>query len=104
MDKLKEELVLAEMEERDAKLEACDIEGVLAFAEHVVCNAARLWMEFSTDQKQRLQTVLFPQGATFSNKGFGTAVTSPLFNLLQQKEESKSRMATLRGFEPLLPP
>lgn len=79
MDKLKEELVLAEMEEHDAKLEAYDIEGVLAFAEHVVCNAARLWMEFSTDQKQRLQTVLFSQGVTFSNEAFGTTVLAHFY-------------------------
>ena len=28
--------------------------------QHAILNAARLWTEFSSDQKQRLQKVLFP--------------------------------------------
>ena len=54
------------MLEREAKLEEYDVDGELAFAEHVVLNPARLWTEFSSEQKQRLQKVLFPQGVTFA--------------------------------------
>ena len=49
-----------------AKLEGYDVEAVLNFAEHVILNAARLWTEFLSDQKQRLEKVLFPQGVTFA--------------------------------------
>ena len=35
-----------------------DVEGVLAFAEYVLTNAGRLWVEASLEQKQRLQKVL----------------------------------------------
>ena len=69
-----------------------------------ILNAARLWTEFSSEQKQRLQKVLFPQGVTFTGGEFGTAATCFLFNLLQKPEEEKSRMATLPGIEPGLPP
>ena len=103
-DKLNEKIVLAEMQERKAKLEGYDVEGVLAFAEHVILNAARLWTEFSSDQKQRLQKVLFPEGMTFKNGEFGTSVTCPLFNVLDKVEGEKSRLATLPGIEPGLPP
>ncbi len=60
-DKIREELALAELELHEIRLEELDVEGVLAFAEHLLTNAARLWMEASLDQKQRLQTVFFPE-------------------------------------------
>ena len=104
LDKLNEEITLAEMQERDAKLEGYDMEGVLAFAEHVVLNAGRLWTEFSSDQKERLQKVLFPEGVTFSSGEFRTAATCPLFKLLEEPEGEKVSLATLTGIEPVLPP
>lgn len=44
-DQLREQLALAEIELNDAVLDQLDVDGVLAFAEHVVTNAARLWMD-----------------------------------------------------------
>ncbi len=92
------------MQQRDAKLEEYDVEGVLAFVEHVIRNAGRLWTEFSSDQKQRLQKVLFAEGVIFERDEFRTSVTSPLFNMLEKPEVEKSRMATLPGIEPGLHP
>jgi hypothetical protein len=45
-------------------------------------NAARLWTEFSSDQKQRLQKVLFPQGMTFADGIYKTHETCLFFKLL----------------------
>ena len=104
LDKLNEQIVLAEMQERDAKLEAYDVDAVLNFAEHVILNAARLWTEFSSDQKQRLQKVLFPDGVTFAGGSYGTAKTCLFFNLIPKSEAEKTRLATLPGIEPGLPP
>jgi hypothetical protein len=92
------------MEANDAKLDNFELEAVLKFSEHLVLNAARLWMEFSLEQKQRLQRVLFPEGVTFSENKFGTTVTSRIFNLLQQPQPEKTSLATPGGFEPPLPP
>ncbi len=103
-DKLNEQIMLAEMQERDAKLEGYDVEAVLAFAEHVILNAARLWTEFSSDQKQRLQKVLFPEGVTFAKGEFGTAATCPLFKLLEKPVGAESSLATLTGIEPVPSP
>jgi site-specific DNA recombinase len=100
LDKLNEQIVLAEMEEREAKLEGYDVEAVLAFAEHVVLNAARLWVEFPSDQKQRLQKVLFPEGVRFEDGIIQTTVTCLLFKLLPQAQGEKSTLATLPGIEP----
>ena len=104
LDKLNEQIVLAEMQERDAKLESYDVEAVLNFAEHVILNAARLWIEFSSDQKQRLQKVLFPQGVTFADGIYKTPETCLIFKLLQESEVEKTSLATLPGLEPGLPP
>ena len=104
LDKLNEEITLAEIAANDAKLDAFDVVVVLNFSEHVILNAARLWTEYSLAQKQRLQRILFPEGVTFTESGFGTAATSLIFNLLQQPEGEKTRMATPTGFEPVLPP
>ena len=103
-DKLNEQIVFAEMQERDAKLEGYDVEAVLAFAEHVLLNAARLWAEFSSDQKQRLQKVLFPEGVSFEKGIIQTAVTCLIFKLLPEAQGEKLSLATLPGIEPGLSP
>jgi site-specific DNA recombinase len=72
-DKLAEDTALAEMAVNDARIDELDIEGVLAFADHLLLNVARMWAEASPDQKQRLQRTLFPRGVTYGTDGFGTA-------------------------------
>jgi hypothetical protein len=104
LDKLNEQIMLAEMKEREAKLESYDVEAVLNFAEYVILNAARLWTEFASDQKQQLQKVLFPQGVTFAQGNYKTAETCLFFKLLQESEGEKTGLATLPGIEPGLPP
>jgi site-specific DNA recombinase len=104
LDKLNEQIMLAEGQERDAKLESYDVEPVLNFAEHVILNAPKLWIEIASDQKQRLQKVFFPQGVTFENGNYGTAETCIFFNMIPKIEEGKSSLATLPGIEPGLPP
>src|SRR5580658_5151577 len=79
-------------------------QAVLNFAGHVILNAARLWTEFSSDQKQRLQKVLFPQGVTFAEGIYKTAETALFFKLLQESEGQKTGLATLTGIEPVHPP
>lgn len=83
--------MLAEMQERDAKLESYDVESVLNFAEHVILNAARLWTEFSSDQKQRLQKVLFPQGVTFEKGNYRNTETCLFFNMIPNSEAEKNK-------------
>lgn len=82
LDKLKEEMTLAEIQINEVRIEELDVEMVLNFSQYLFLNAARLWTEASLDQKQRLQKVLFPEGLTYGNEGFGTAKTSLVFNIL----------------------
>jgi site-specific DNA recombinase len=98
-DQLREQLALAEIELNDAVLDQLDIDGVLAFAEHVVTNAARVWIELDLVQKQRLQQTLFPEGLRFDGEKFGTAATCLAFKKLDGSGGSNSGMASPRGFE-----
>jgi site-specific DNA recombinase len=99
-DKLAEETALAEMARNDARIDELDIEGVLAFAEHLLLNVAPMWSEASLDQKQRLQRTLFPKGVTYGSDGFGTAETSLVFTMLDEIADPKTSEASPTGFEP----
>ena len=100
-DKLREDEALAQIALREAELEELDVGGVLAFAEHLLTNAARLWMEASLEQKQRLQHVFFPEGLRFDGQEFGTAVTCLAFKQLSSDQRVEVRMASPTGFEPV---
>ena len=81
-DKIREDIALARIELEDARVDEIDIEGLLGFAEHVLGNAARLWVEAPAEQKRRLQEVLFPKGLRLKDGRFGTAVTCLAFKQL----------------------
>ena len=93
-DRLREDLALAELELQQAKLEEIDVEGILGFAERTVTNAARLWVEASHEQKQRLQAAFFPEGLPFDGERFGTAPICLAFKQIEPSEESDSGVAS----------
>ena len=64
LDKLNEEIALADIEERDARIEELDIETAVTFGKFVLLNAVRLWSELPLGQKQRSQQVLFRLGCS----------------------------------------
>jgi hypothetical protein len=67
------EMATAERELNEAKFVELDVEAVLGYAENVFINAARMWEAMSSDQKQRFQQVLFPEGVQFGADGYRTA-------------------------------
>ena len=99
-DKLGEELAIAEIEERDARIEELDIQAAVEFGQYVLLNASRLWVEASFDQKQRLQDVLFPRGVQFKDGEYRTAETSMIFYHLESKPDKKEVLVALPGIEP----
>jgi hypothetical protein len=100
-DYLRERFALAEMELSDAVLEDLDVQGVLAFAEHLLANAARLWSELKLERRQQFQQILFPAGLPFDGEKFGTALTCLAFKRLGGNGESESNVASPTGFEPV---
>lgn len=91
LSRVKEELSLARMRLADAQLEEVDAEGELAFAEHLATNAARLWVEFSADQKRRFQRFAFPDGVRYARGAFLNPSMSPLFRGMVATEPPNER-------------
>ncbi len=93
--KLVEDLTLAEMELSDAKGEEIEIEVVLDFAEMLLLNASNLWKVAPAEQKQRLQRVLFPEGVSYSDGKYRTALTCLVFNGMQENGGEKESLVAL---------
>lgn len=85
----------AEQELRLAESRFLDLEGVLAFAEKIITSPARLWLESSLDQRQKLQKTFFPGGLAFDGQEFGTAPSSSFFSLLAGYSDEDSVLASL---------
>ena len=99
-DAIRQDILLAEMECHDTKLEALDVDGLLDYAERILLAPERQWLDSSLDQRQRLQKVLFPAGVTFADREFGTAEVCLLFKLLPQSEDEDNDLVRPRGLEP----
>lgn len=104
LDQLKEEIAAAETLEKEKHIEQLDIEAVLAYAEHLLLHAARLWIDANLDQKQRLQRVIFPNGVEFLDGEVLTSGTASLFKTLREIDLPFERLASPTGFEPVSPP
>jgi site-specific DNA recombinase len=102
--RLTAEIDEVQAELRNAEVEHIELEAVLAFAERIITRPARLWLESSLDQRQRLQKTLFPNGVDFDGTAFGTGSTSLFFSLLAGFSEVESYLASPTGFEPVLSP
>jgi hypothetical protein len=82
-DKLREELTLAQIDRHTEAVDELDVQGILAFAEHILPRASDLWVQASLDQKQRVQQLFFPEGVAFDGNRFNrTAATATFFNYL----------------------
>jgi hypothetical protein len=101
---LKEKLkALAEIDERETQIEEMDIQAV-GFGEFVLLNASRLWVRLSSNQKQRLQQTIFPQGVQFENGAYRTSETSIVFIELEPEKFKKEGLVALTGIEPVFQP
>ena len=98
------EIDAAESKLRETESDVLDLEDVLAFARKIVTSPARLWLESSIDQRQKLQLTFFPDGLTFDREKFGTPASSLFFSLLGGISEDQSLLASPTGFEPVLSP
>ena len=72
----------------------------MGFAETVLLDASRLWLNGDADQKQRLQWALFPEGLRFEDGTIGTGVTCLAFSSLAAFGGTEVRMASPSGIEP----
>ncbi len=103
-DLLGGEIGLVRMELHETTLEVYNLESILSFAERVLTDASRLWMNFELDQRQRFQQLIFPEGLEYDGERFRTAPTCGMFTYLQQIGAGKDHLASPTGIEPVLPP
>jgi hypothetical protein len=104
VDRFSQEIATIETALHEARIDEVDVEGIVGFAEQTVGNASSVWLESTTDQKQRLQRVLFRDGVTYSPDGkFGTTGISTAYKLLSVAPARKDGVASPTGFEPVLP-
>jgi hypothetical protein len=100
ISRLRSELTVAKLERSEAQIEETDVEGILAFAEYVIGNAAALWLNASASDRVALQGAFFPEGVEWDGTGFGTAPTCLAFKQLKNVEGVENGMASPPGFEP----
>jgi site-specific DNA recombinase len=103
-ERIDQDIVVAEIEANESRLDQLDVETALAFAEYVLTNAARLWREADLDQRQRLQRVLFPSGAVLKDGKVSTPVICSIYSWLGANEGQNANLASPTGFEPVLAP
>lgn len=102
LDRISEAEALNRMRLHEAQIEEIDAEGVLRFAEHLARNAARLWLEFDPQQRQRFQGFVFPRGLTLMDGELLNPEISPLFQEDRGEivPESENGRREWTGFEP----
>lgn len=78
-----------------------DVDGNLHFAQHVLTDASRIWVEIEPEAKRRFEQHLYPDGLAYEpDAGFRTAPNCPLFRPLELPRESASRVVHPGGLEP----
>jgi site-specific DNA recombinase len=93
LNKLNEAIALAEINERDTRIEETDVQAAVRFGEFILLSAPRLWVQLSLKQKQRLQQVIFP----LEDGVYRTAQTSMVFYELEAGQSRKSKFGSANG-------
>ena len=92
---------MAKIEHHAEAVDELDVEGLLAFAERILPRTADMWVQASLDQKQRLQSLFFPEGIAFDGIRFNrTAVTAPVFSYLRPENGVAEEVVSPVGIEP----
>lgn len=90
-DKLNEELALAEIGERDGRIDALDVQAALSFGESLLVNAPRLWRGSLARTKATSASVTVKGAA--GGRGMSNPRMQPLTQLVQlfQKQQTSGR-------------
>lgn len=86
LDRITGELNAAELTLQNAVIEDLDVDGIFHFAQHVLTDAARIWVEMEPEAKRRFEQHLYPGGLAYElDGGFRSAPTSPPFRPLERR-------------------
>ena len=73
-----------------------DVEGILAFAEELLLDPAKMWRQLPPAKRRVFQAAIFPEGITYDGK-VRTPLTAPFIAELRDPEALKTRLASPRG-------
>ncbi len=100
-NKIDSDILRTELKLNEAKSETVSSEVLIDFGINMIQNAPKLWRIANDLERQRLQTAIFPEGLTYDFvKGFGTAKTSELYEVIQEFDNKKSNVVGVVGIEP----
>ena len=96
-EQLRIDIAVRRSEANGANLDSMDLGAVLDFAEHLVGNARKMWVQAGLDERQRLQAILFPEGLRHDGDAFGNAVTGFAFSYLRVEEGGEGQLGAADG-------
>ncbi len=102
----KNEMAVARLEINENLIDRNELEVLLAQAELFITKLEPLYRSFSTVNKRRFATLIFPKGIRYENGRIEPVEKSLLFEYLgdlEAKNVAKNQNVTLRGIEPRLP-
>jgi site-specific DNA recombinase len=95
MKELKISLAGARIEREELEDGYMNLADLFLFALYLLADPKRMWLKSSLEQRLVIQKRLFPEGLKYSlETGFGTAVTSEYFMLLEDLKGPTMKMAT----------
>lgn len=88
----------------ETKIEEWDIEAAINYATHFMTDLARQWNDYSLEQKQRFQQLVFPEGIIYEkNSGCRTNRLSPIYELFSESQIQNANLVAPPGIGPGLP-
>ncbi len=102
----KNEMAVVRLEINENLIDRNELEVLLVQAELFITRLEPLYRSFSTENKRRFSTLIFPKGVRYENGKIEPVEKSTLFEYLgdlQAKNVDVNQMVTSRGIEPRLP-
>ena len=103
-DKLNKRLVMARADRNAKEVKSMDLEAVLLFAKRILLEPGQMWLRANLKQRQRLQTLFFPDGIAWNGHKLEPPQTCELIRKLASSQACGDSHLTLvgpKGFEPL---
>lgn len=98
--RLRNEILVAQVETTDYEIDKNQLELLLEQAKLFLTNLEPLYCSFSTSNKQRFIAFAFPKGVKYENEKFRTPEKANVFTLLEEikrQKSNKNRLVTLPG-------
>lgn len=98
---LEESKIIAQLALNETHIEEWDIETAISYATQFIRDLPRQWMDYSLENKQRFQQMVFPEGITYDKEKFcRTTKLGLIYELLQGITTPDSNLVPREGFEP----